>query len=338
MKSPVWLFMGPEIGERNAAVDTVVKTISKQYGDIETHTAYAGDTGMGDIISLLQNASLFSSAKLIILKSAELIKKKEDIDLLTDWIQSVSKKDGISDSFLILISDETSVAKKISDSVLKTQQKIFWELFENKKQEWVRGFLFREGIEIEDEAVDELLELVENNTDALKTACSHLALYFQKGAHISQEDIEKLFAHNKEETPFSLFNALTLKDLEAALSISQKIILSKNSSPIQIIAGLSYCFRRLQDWHKIHRENEYLDDFSLKRFGFSGKTALSQYRRAAKLWNEVQCVKIIALLSETDLDLRSLGTSLQNIVMEMCLYEIVCKSGNKSEQYNPNYI
>ena len=338
MANPVWLFMGPEIGERNAAVGTVSKTLSKQYGDIETHTVYAGDTGMGDVISLLQNASLFSSAKLIILKSAELIKKKEDIDLLTDWIQSVSKKENTSDSFLILISDETSVAKKISDTVPKTQQKIFWELFENKKQEWVRSFLFREGIEIEDEAVDELLELVENNTDALKTACSHLVLYFQKGAHIDQENIEKLFAHNKEETPFSLFNALTMGNLETALSISQKIILSKNSSPVQIIAGLSYCFRRLQDWHKIHRDNEYLDDFALKRFGFSGKTALAQYKRAAKLWNEVQCVKIIALLSETDLELRSLGTNLQNIVMDMCLYEIACKSGNKIEKYTADNI
>lgn len=329
--------MGPEIGERNSAIDTVVKTLSKQYGDIETHTVYAGDTGMGDIISLLQNASLFSSAKLLILKSAELIKKKEDIDLLTGWIQSVSKNNAGS-SFLILISDETSVAKKISDTVPKTQQKIFWELFENKKQEWVRSFLFREGIEIEDEAVDELLELVENNTEALKTACSHLVLYFQKGSHIGQENIEKLFAHNKEETPFTLFNALTLGGLETALSINQKIILSKNSSPVQTIAGLTYCFRRLQDWHKIHRENEYLDDFALKRFGFSGKTALAQYRRAAKLWNEIQCVKIIALLSETDLELRSLGTGLQNIAMEICLYEIICKSGKKIEQYSFEHI
>jgi len=194
--------------------------------------------------------------------------------------------------------------------------------------------LKEEGIEIEDEAVDELLELVENNTDALKMACSHLVLYFQKGSHIDQENIEKLFAHNKEETPFSLFNALTMGSLETALSISQKIILSKNSSPVQIIAGLSYCFRRLQDWHKIHRDNEYLDDFALKRFGFLGKTALAQY----KLWNEVQCVKIIALLSETDLELRSLGTSLQNIVMDMCLYEIACKSGNKIEKYTADNI
>ena len=61
-------------------------------------------------------------------------------------------------------------------------------------------------------------------------------------------------------------------------------------------------------------------------------------KRAAKLWNEVQCVKIIALLSETDLELRSLGTSLQNIVMDMCLYEIACKSGNKIEKYTADNI
>ncbi|WP_024466094.1 DNA polymerase III subunit delta [Treponema pedis] len=333
MPSPVWLFLGPEIGERNTAVETISKTLLKKYGDMETHTMYAGETDMGSVISLLQNASLFSPAKLVILKSAELIKKKEDIELLTNWIDSVSADNVQNDSFLILISDEISVLKKISDTVPKAQQKIFWEMFENKKQEWIRNFFFKEGIKIESSAVDSLLELVENNTDALKTACSHLALFLQKGSVITQEDIEKFFAHNKEETPFTLFNALTLADLEAALSITQKLMLSKNSSPVQIIAGLTYCFRRLNDWHEAHRENAYLDDFALKRLGFTSKNAITQYRRAANLWNGNRCTKIIALLAETDLKLRSMGTGLQNTLMEICLYEITGKSGDSIAKY-----
>lgn len=327
MENPVWLFMGPEIGERNAAVQTISKTLLKKYGDVEIHTIYAGETGIGSVVSLLQNASLFSPAKLVILKSAELIKKKEDVDLLTAWIDSVSKKNVQNDSFLILISEETSLLKKITDAIPKTQQKIFWEMFENKKYEWIRNFFFKEEIKIEDTAINMLLELVENNTDALKTACSNLSLFLQKGAHITQEDIEKFFAHTKEESPFTLFNALTFNDLEAALSITQKLLLAKNSSPVQIIAGLTYCFRRLNDWHKAHRENAYLDDFALKRYGFTSKLAITQYTRAAKLWDEHICVKIIGLLAETDLKLRSIGTTLQNTIMEMCLYEITVKKG-----------
>jgi len=333
MINPVWLFMGSEIGERNTAVQTISKTLLKKYGDVEIHTMYAGETGMGAVVSLLQNASLFSPAKLVILKSAELIKKKEDVELLTAWIISVSKENIQNDSFLILISEETSVAKKISDVVPKTQQKIFWEMFENKKHEWIRNFFFKEGIKIEESAINTLLELVENNTDALKTACSHLCLFLQKGTHVMQEDIEKFFAHTKEETPFTLFNALTFNNLEATLSITQKLMLAKNSSPVQIIAGLTYCFRRLNDWHNAHHENTYLDDFTLKRYGFTSKLAIAQYTRAAKLWNENTCIKIISLLAETDLKLRSIGTALQNTIMEICLYEITAKKGCGIAQY-----
>ncbi len=334
MDSPIWLFMGPEIGERNTAVENVKTALSKKYGDVETHTLYAGETDIGNVISLLQNASLFSPAKLVVLKSAELIKKKEDAQLLTDWIKSAAAQ-ARNDSFLILVSDETSILKKISDAVPKDRQKIFWELFENKKQEWIKNFFAKEQIKTDGDAADKILELVENNTDALKTACSHLALFLEKGSVVSADDIEKLFAHNKEESPFTLFNSLTLNDFENAASIAQKLMLSKNSSPIQIIAGLAYCFRRLCDWHKIHEENGFIDEFGLKRYGFSGKTAIGQYGRAAKLWNLSACTKIVSLLAETDLKLRSMGTAMQKNIMELCLYEIVCRSGNNCAEYEP---
>ncbi len=324
--APVWLFTGPELGERNNSAKSVLSSLEKKYGDVEKHSLYFGDSSMGQVISLLQNGSLFSSAKLITLKSAELIKKKEDIEMLLNWISS-AKKTADNNAFLILISDEISVTKKIKDAVPKSQQKVFWEMFENKKQDWIRNYFRKENITIEEDAINELLELVENNTDALKTACSHLVLFFEKGATVSQDDIEKLFAHNKEETAFTLFNALSLGDLESALSINQKLLLSKNSSPIQTIAGLLYCFRRLNDWHRIHSENAYLDDFALKRNGFTSKKMIDQYRRAAKFWNAVECAKIIAELSECDMQIRSMGTALHSLAMELCLYQIVAKKG-----------
>lgn len=333
MENPVWLFMGPEIGERNAAVETIAKTLLKNYGTVENYTMYAGETGMGAVVSLLQNASLFSSAKSVILKSAELIKKKEDIDILIGWIDSALKNGAQNNSVLILISEETSIVKKISDAVPKNRQKIFWEMFENKKHEWIRNFFVKENLKIENEAIDAILELVENNTDALKTACSHLVLFLEKGSVVTYEDIEKFFAHTKEETPFTLFNALTLNDLESALSIMQKLMLSKNSSPIQIIAGLTYCFRKLNDWHNVHSANAFPDDFSLKRYGFTSKNAIAQYSRAAKLWDENRCAKIIALLADTDIQLRSTGVMLHNTVMELCLYEIIVKKGDTIATY-----
>ena len=108
--APVWLFTGPEIGERNAAVEQLRSQARKTHGDPEMHTVYAGDTPIGDLLCLLQNGSLFSSARFITLRNAELIKKKEEIAPLVSWADESAGRD---DGYLVLVSDEIGRDRKI---------------------------------------------------------------------------------------------------------------------------------------------------------------------------------------------------------------------------------
>jgi len=82
--------------------------------------------------------------------------------------------------------------------------------------------------------------MVENNTDALRTACSRFTLFYEPSHRITPADVDAILAHNREETPFSLFDALVSGDLEDALGIYRKLILSKDSSPVQTVAGLTF--------------------------------------------------------------------------------------------------
>lgn len=107
-QSPVWLLTGPEIGERNAALDQLKKQALQKYSDLEQHTLYAGETPVGTLISLLQNGSLFSAARFVTLRNAELIKKKEDITLLVSWVKESAGRD---DVYLVFISDEIGIEK-----------------------------------------------------------------------------------------------------------------------------------------------------------------------------------------------------------------------------------
>ncbi len=310
--APVWLFTGPEIGERNTAVEQLRKQATTAHGDAEMHTLYAGDTPMGEIISLLQNGSLFSSARFVTVRNAELVKKKEDISQLVDWATESSGRD---DVYLVLVSDEIGIDKKIEACVSKERKRIFWELFEERKEQWITGFFHKEGYRVEPEAVSTILEMVENNTDALKTACSRLVLFFEKDHLITEDDIISYLSHNREENAFTLFDALSRNDPEGALSILEKIALSKDSSPVQILAGLTYCFRRLGDWHRLASRG-VRDEFGLKKAGFSGKKALAQYRRAAEVWNPSAVSAILAILAETDSTMRSTGTAVHRILMD----------------------
>ena len=270
MSIPLWLFTGPELGERNDALTALRRTVEKKYGQLDNHLFYASDTSISSVLDTIRNGSLFAESRFAVVKNAEAIKKKEDIQVLTQWAEQTAD-DG---AFLVLISDEIGIDKKIEALVPKDHKKIFWELFDNKKQDWIRRFFAQSNIRIEQDAVTVLLELVENNTESLKTSCAHISLFLDSGAMLTAETVERLLAHNKEETAFTLFDALSKENFEYALNIRQKLALSKESSPVQLLAGLTYCFRRLRDWHVLVRTGT-LDDFSLKKRGLLQKKRLN---------------------------------------------------------------
>ncbi len=327
--TPLWLFSGPETGERTTAIEAVKKSAEKTHGSLDSHVFYASETPLASVIDILQNGSLFAETRFVLIKNAEAIKKKEDITLLQKW---AAEAEGTDSAFLVLVSDEISIDKKIEALVPKNQKKIFWELFENKKQDWIRRFFSHEHIKITQDGIASLLELVQNNTEALKTACTHISLFADKAKPLDGETIEALLAHNKEETAFSLFDALSKNNFQQALSIKQKLMLSKETSPVQIIAGLTYCFRRLRDWHNITK-NGMSDDSTLRKNGFTSKKAINQYRNAASLWSLSHAHRIIALLNETDMSIRSTGQEMHDLLIEMCLYTIACKGGQPLEPY-----
>lgn len=343
MAASVYLFTGPEFGEKNDKIDSIKSDLQKKLGDVEFYRWYASENSVEEVISQLQSGSLFSSASCVILRDAELIKKKDEIEQLQKWIESSSD----SDNALILVSDEISVDSKLDKIIPPANKKIFWGMDENKKEDWIRNF-FKKGsfgvsLGIENEAIDLILDMVENDTASLRTECSRFFFCFPNEHILSVADVEKILTHNREESAFTLFDSMTeinlnpAKRFENALSIIQKITLSKNSSPVLIIAGLASCFRKLSIWHTIHAGGVYLDEFALKTKGFTSKKMRQQYEKASKIWNLGQTASIVALLSECDMEMRASGTALQNTQLFMLIYEIVIRGGIPFSKYENSY-
>ena len=336
MAAPLYLFTGPEAGERSDAVNSILKNYEKKLGTVDVHRLYAIETSVADVVSLLMNGSLFASFRFVVLCNAEIIKKKEDVELISEW---VSSNDG--NSALVLVSDEISVEKKLENIVPKENKKIFWELFQDKKEAWLRSFFQRNGFRITDDAIEAVLELCENDTASLKRECERFFVCFEKDHVISAEDVENLLSHNREENAFSLFDAMTAQGspserLENSLVILQKIRLSKVSDAIKILAGLTYSYRKLLTWISI-TENGISDKFELKKLGFGSSKVQQQCRRAARLWNRQTVAEILALLAKTDISLRSGGAVFEDTLLQMLVYSIVVKNGAPVETYEESY-
>ncbi|MBO5137835.1 MAG: DNA polymerase III subunit delta [Spirochaetaceae bacterium] len=336
--SSLYLFTGPELGEKKDAIENLRIQSRKRLGQLDEHIFYVAETRIQDVMELLLNGSLFASARFIVLNGAEQIKKKEDIELISKWFTSVEKNSEDS-SVLILVSDENSCDKKLESIVPKENKRIFWEMFDNRKEQWVADFFKRNGYSISSEAIELLLDMVENNTDALRSECSRFFLCFEPGHRVSCDDVEKILVSNRQESAFTLFEGMcdSSKNLQArfenALIVLQKLRMSKESSGVQLLAVLAYCFRRLKLWHIITQENPYPSDFDLKIKGFSSKKAQSQYRSGAKLWDIKSVSKILAMIAKTDMDIRSSGTMLEDVKLQVLLYSIIKKNGEPIQDY-----
>ncbi len=320
---------------RDEAADAVIKSLKKKFGEVEEHVYYLNETSIGQAISQLDNGNLFASATCVLCKNAELLKKKDDIQIIEEWCKNADAS-GEDSSALIFISDEISVDSKLDKLVPASNKKKFWEMFDNQKVPWLTDYFRKNGYSLEPDAAQMILDMVDNNTLALKNECSRFFLVLEKGKTVTPEDIDSFLTHNREENAFTLFKQMVTdsdsaeKRFSDSLEVLQGIRLSKDNSSVSIIAGLSSCFRKLVLWHKLQTESNGgygADESTLKSNGFVSNLMQNQYRKAAKIWTIGQATAILAILASTDMQIRSGGTMMEDVLLQKMLFEIIVKKG-----------
>jgi DNA polymerase III subunit delta len=312
MKDPAgnsFLFLGPELGEK---LDALNELRSALPAGTEETSFYAGETPLQEIVSVLRNGSLFSESRLFIIKNADLIKKKDETELLASCIKNLDPG-----AVLVFVSDETRLDKRIEDAVPKENKRVFWELFENKKNEWVANFFRRSLCRIDEGGIRAILEMVENNTDALGRECSRLILFLGKDKTITAEDVEQCLAHTREESAFTLFAAIARGNFLSSMEIFRSLAASKQSAPA-ITAVLAWCFRKLRDYHALGGNTS---DFELKKIGITTSRARSDYAEASKRWPR-GADSALALIGEYEYLLRSSGAAWEEILMDNLIYRL----------------
>jgi DNA polymerase-3 subunit delta len=315
-KGTCLLFLGPELGEKQDAIEEIRRSLKKKYAaGAEESSYYAGETPVNEIVSVLRNGSLFSDARLFFIKNAELIKKKDELELLASYMASPQE-----DTTLILISDTASLDKALEKNLDREKKRIFWELFENKKTDWVANFFRREGYRISEEGIEAILELVENNTDSLRRECSRLMLFLGKDAPLGAAEVEKWLSHTREESAFTLFSRIAAGDLPRSVEILHALLAAKET-PQAILGVLAWCFRKLRDYIAL-TVHGVPDEFEFKKIGLASSKARKDYAAAGRRYSMTGADACLALTADFDIRLRSTGSGFETILMDQYLYTI----------------
>jgi DNA polymerase III delta subunit len=301
---PVYLFKGPEIGEKNEIIELIEKKISAR-GEYEKIVLHCDEfLTPADLDHHLQSNSLFSEEKLILIKSVENISDsltgvlenylmprtvlKSEFEpmiasvspeqkkiLLTFYekdhkevyvrkekmstadirkLMTLLEKEKIrfyhESAFIILLNETGERIPSKLEALLSDEQNImFWEMFENQKSQWIRQEFKKYQFFIEDDAVQFILDTVENNRSDLENTILNIISSYQNTLEkrvICKSDIESFLFHSKDESVFSLYDSMLEQKKEKAIHILNKLFYSSGveEAVITLLSGLLWSHRR----------------------------------------------------------------------------------------------
>ncbi len=313
---PLYLLVGPEEGEKRQFIQETIERYRKSSGeDAELHRFYAGQTDTNEIVSLLKNGSLFAAYKFVIFNGIDGLKKGE----VKSLVEYAKKPE--SSATLFLLSEEYKVAPSLEKAVPKQRKKIFFELFEDRKRDWLIRYFRSNGIDIEEEGIEVLLELVENNTLEMKIAADRLILFFGENKTISADEVDEFIYHSKEENVFTLFAELVKRDFSGSLEIIRKILLSGNTSGVQILGGLLWQFRRLLTLSKLF-DRHYSREDAFREAGIRGKRNQQNYLLGCRNYSSLELKRAVSLIAEYDGLVRRHPGDLGPLLLDIFLFKI----------------
>jgi len=320
----LYLLLGPEEGEKDLFLDRLIRRITKTIGQApEVHRFYAFDSDTLEILAALRNGTLFSPYRVVLLRNAELLNKKRDLDQLAEYCVRPAPQ-----TSLILLSEEIGrIDKRLEKMVPKENKVIFWELFENQKMGWILNFFRKSNIQIDPQAASFLLEMVENNTKELKDTCGKLRVYFGEGSRIEYADVEKILYHSKDENVFTLFNKISSRDLDASLEVLTKLLLTREADPVALLAGLLAQVRKLKRLKGLI-EQRYSHEEAFSRVKISGKRMQKIYAEGARQYSLDELQAIVLLIARFDYRVRSLKSNLHATLLQLFLYYLVVRGGS----------
>lgn len=325
--SPVYLFTGPERGEKDRAISEIIDRYSVQSGSKpEIYKFYSFETSVSEIVSLLMNGGLFSEYKFVFLMNIDEIKKNE-IPLLEKYLKNPAEN-----STLFLLTDSYKYDPRIAFLVKKENTRIFWELFDNQKTSWIQNYFNRKQKKITPEAIEMILELVENKTNDLALVCDRLLIHLSNTSLITEDEVEAFVSHSKEENVFTLFNYMIKNDFSGSLEVLHTIRLSGDNNPVPLLSGLLWQYRNLLNLKLLLCEG-ISEQKAFTQLKIRGKRKQSYYINASKLHSTAEVERIISLIAFYDRESREIGKERWLMLMELFIYYTIVGKGRHPEMY-----
>ena len=321
--SPIYLLMG----EEEYYIDYLTKLIQKNSlkdheKDFNLNIVYGKDTSIADIISISKQYPVMSEKKLVIVKEAQdLVKKDIDGNSLDDLISYVNSP--LDSTILVLNFKHKSLDKRkaIYKAILKNG--LVFEskkLYENQAQDWIISYLQSFGFTIDKKSSFLITELLGTDINKIANELDKLIVLKSKVKTINSDDVEKFIGISKDFNVFELRKAIGEKNLFKCMKIIDYFSKNPKSNPIVVIVSLIFdFFVKLFIYHSLSDKSDKSVASALKVSPYFVK----DYSSADRNYSMKNISSKISILREFDLKSKGLGAT--NITNSDLLKELIFK-------------
>lgn len=192
------------------------------------------------------------------------------------------------------------------------------KLNEYELKSWIRDKMNKANVEMNEKAMDRLLELAGTNLMMLTNEIDKLLLYVEGEHRIEVDIVEKLVAKSLEQNIFSLVDSVLQRNLENTMAIYHDLM-QQNEEPIKILSVMAGQVRLMYQAKELSRQGYSQQKIAsvLKVHPFRVKLAQEKTNQ----FQEQELLHLINELAEADYRMKT-GQGDKALILELLLLKM----------------
>ena len=227
-------------GEDNYLKNEFVKKAKKSFWELQIGINYIqiDESNVNNVISDIETPAFGYERKMIIVKNANLMQKKNAIsDKLSEYLNDADKQ--ILDSIELIIVEDSVEKNALFNTISKIGMiKEFNEQKISQLITKVKSISAAYGVQIQENVAQYFIECTGTNMEDIINEIRKLIEYAGKGGTIKKEDIDSLTIKKSESVIFDLTDNLGKKNIHEAINVLHDLIYAKE--PVQKILVMLY--------------------------------------------------------------------------------------------------
>ena len=275
----------------------------------------AKEADLQEVLAICMTMPAFSPRRVVVLRGADSIKKKADLELLLEYV-----KDPSPSTCLVFTADSWKASKssKLFEGVKKAGVvRACKRLGEGELIRWVTDDAGKQGKKISRDAAARLVSLVGTSLRDVKGELDKIILYVGDGEEVDVRAVVAACSEVKDETAFDLTDAIGRRDTAGAMKILRKI---EREEPLRVLGAIVWQFRILMKIKGLHRRGE--PKGSIQRSCGAPYSYFEKYYQGSARFSEGALVRAFKAFARVDRELKSSGLPgglvMSRLVMELC--------------------